>query len=132
MDVSPFTAIAKITIWCSIPHEHYVVNVGERGKSMKSIGEFVYKGVDKREGGSFTNANGQAINYDMAYILKVDEITPEGIYERKLKIDKSNTTLLNKLNSLKPYDHINLSCDIVMYGSVARVIPVDLVQQNNK
>ncbi len=98
---------------------------------MKCKGEFVFKSVEKREGGSFTNDKGQAVNYDMAYVLKVDELTQNGIYERKLKIDKANSVLLNKVQNLKPYDKINLVCDVVLYGANARVIPVD-IDSNNK
>lgn len=94
-------------------------------------GEFVFKGVEKRDAGSFTNDKGQAVNYDMAYVLKVDEISENGIFERKLKIDKANSVLLSKLKNLKPYDKMNLICDVVLYGSNARVIPVDL-DSNNK
>lgn len=98
---------------------------------MKCKGEFVYKSVEKREGGSFTNEKGEAVSYDMAYILKVDEITQDGIYERKLKVDKNNTVLLNKLQNIKPYDKIYLICDVVLYGANAKVVPVDL-DSNNK
>ena len=98
---------------------------------MRCKGEFVFKSVDKREGGSFTNDKGQAVNYDMAYVLKVDELTQNGIFERKLKIDKANSVLLNKLQNIKPYDKINLVCDVVLYGANARVIPIDL-DSNNK
>lgn len=98
---------------------------------MKCKGEFVFKSVEKRDGGSFTNDKGQAVNYDMAYILKVDELTSEGIYERKLKIDKANSVLLSKLQNFKPYDKIILVCDVVLYGANARVIPVD-IDSNNK
>lgn len=98
---------------------------------MKCKGEFVFKSVEKREGGSFTNDKGQAVNYDMAYVLKVDELTQNGIFERKLKIDKANSVLLSKLQNMKPYDKINLVCDVVLYGANARVIPVD-IDSNNK
>lgn len=98
---------------------------------MKCRGEFVFKSIEKREGGSFTNDKGQAVNYDMAYLLKVDEVSQNGINERKLKIDKNNTVLLNKLQNLKPYDKINLICDVVLYGANAKVIPID-IDSNNK
>lgn len=98
---------------------------------MKCKGEFVYKSIEKRDGGSFTNDKGQAVNYDMAYVLKVDELLDNSIYERKLKIDKNNTVLLNKLQNIKPYDKIMLLCDVVLYGSNAKVIPVD-IDSNNK
>ena len=98
---------------------------------MKCKGEFVYKSIEKRDGGSFTNDKGQAVNYDMAYVLKVDELLDNSIYERKLKIDKNNTVLLNKLQNIKPYDKIMLLCDVVLYGSNAKVIPVG-IDSNNK
>lgn len=98
---------------------------------MKCRGEFVFKSIEKREGGSFTNDKGQSVNYDMAYLLKVDEVSQNGINERKLKIDKNNTVLLNKLQNVKPYDKINLICDVVLYGANAKVIPID-IDSNNK
>ncbi len=98
---------------------------------MKCVGEFVFKSVEKREGGSFTNDKGEAVNYDMAYVLKVDELTQNGIFERKLKIDKDNKVLLNKLEKLEAYSKIKIICDVVLYGSNAKVIPVDL-DSNNK
>ena len=98
---------------------------------MQCKGEFVFKSLEKRDAGTFKNSAGQDINYDMAYVLKVDESTYNGIFERKLKVDKENTTLLNKVKNLKPYDKIFLICDIVMYGSNARVVPIDL-DSNNK
>lgn len=98
---------------------------------MISKGEFVFKSVEKRDGGKFTNDRGQDITFDTAYVLKVDELTNQGIYERKLKIDKNNTALVNKLHNLKPYDKITLICEISLYGSQARVIPVD-IDSNNK
>ena len=94
-------------------------------------GEFVFKNLTKRDGGTFKNDKGQDVNYDMAYVLKVDEVSQDGINERKLKIDKNNTVLLNKLQNVKPYDKINLVCEVVLYGANAKVIPVD-IDSNNK
>lgn len=99
---------------------------------MVCIGEFIYKGVEKREGGTFTNDKGQNINYDASYLLKVDELTDSGAYERKLKISKDNTMLVDKLKAKKFYEKINLRCEIVFSNSNVRVIPVDLVDSNNK
>lgn len=100
---------------------------------MKCVGEFKFKGLEKRDGGEFTNDKGQNIKYNESYILKVDESTQKGIYERKLKIDVNNTYLLDKLKLKKPYDPIKLVCDITFYGNSVKVIPVDLyIDSNNK
>lgn len=99
---------------------------------MRAKGEFVYKGLDKRAGGEFLNSNGQPVKYPDAYILKVDEVTEEGINERKLKVDVNNTFLVDKLKALKPYDKVTLECDILLYQNSAKVIPIAVSGSNNK
>lgn len=99
---------------------------------MRAKGNFVFKGLDKRAGGEFTNDKGQAIKYDESFVLKVDELVDGSINERKLKINVNNTTLLNELNKLKPYDKIDLECDVVLYQNSAKVIPVAVSASNNK
>ena len=99
---------------------------------MKCLGDFVFKGIEERQGGEFQNSQGQMIKYESSYVIKVDEITDNGIYERKLKVPKTNVSLINKLKQKKPYDDITLLCDIVLYGSQARVIPIDLQAKDNK
>ena len=94
-------------------------------------GEFVFRGIEKRDGGEFTNDKGELIKYQDAYVLKVDEDTTNGIFERKLKVNKDNSVLLNKIKNIKLYDRICLICDVQFYGSGARVIPVD-IDSNNK
>lgn len=99
---------------------------------MKAIGEFVFKGLENRAGGEFTNERGQAIKYDASYVLKVDEVTESGINERKLKVDTKNIGLVDRLKALKPYDKVKLECDVVLYNSSAKVIPIAIVDSNNK
>lgn len=100
---------------------------------MKSVGEFIYKGIEKRSGGEFTNDKGQNIKYNESYILKVDESTEKGIFERRLKIDVNNNYLIDKLKNKKPYESIKLLCDINFFGNNVKVVPVDLyVDSNNK
>ena len=96
---------------------------------MLAVSEFIYKGVEKREGGEFINDKGQSIKYDASYVLKVDELTPEGIYEMKVKIDKNNTALVDKIKAKNFYDKIKLECEIKFSGSQARVIPVSLIER---
>lgn len=93
---------------------------------MQTKGEFVFKCLDTRDGGEFTNSNGQVVKYDSCYVLKVDELSDKGISERKLKIDKNNTSLISKLKSLQAYDKITLICNVVLYGANAKIVPIDL------
>lgn len=96
---------------------------------MLAVSEFIYKGVEKRDGGEFINDKGTSIKYDASYVLKVDELTPEGVFERKLKINKDNTALVEKLKTKKFYDKVVLECEIKFSGSSARVIPVSLQER---
>lgn len=99
---------------------------------MKCKGEFVYKGIEERPAGEFINSQGRNIKYDSSYSLKVDEVTEKGIYDRKLKVSKDNSVLLEQLKSKKPYDRILLECDVVMYGSNCKVVPLQIIEGNNK
>jgi hypothetical protein len=98
---------------------------------MQAKGKFIFKSLERKDGGKFTNERGQVINYDASYQLKVDENKDGVINERKLKISQKNDLLIQKLMKKNPYDQIELLCDIEFYGSVAKVIPVDLVDNSN-
>lgn len=99
---------------------------------MQSKGKFVFKSLEKKDGGKFINEKGQEVVYDSSYQLRIDENKNGVISERKLKISQKNDILIQKLMKLQPYDKIELLCDIDFYGSVAKVIPVDLIDSNNK
>lgn len=95
---------------------------------MKARGEFVFKGLDKRDGGEFVNDKGQNVKYNESYILKVDEIGEDNsINERRLKVDPKNLSLVDKLKKLKAYDKINLECDVLLYQNSAKVVPVAII-----
>ena len=98
---------------------------------MRAKGEFVFKGLDKRDGGKFLNDKGQEISYSDAYVLKVDEVKDGDISERKLKIDANNTFLIDELKKLKAYDKIELECDILLYQNSAKVVPVAVKSNSN-
>ena len=100
---------------------------------MQTVGNFVFKGLEKREKGEFTNDRGQLIKYPESYQLKVDEIKDGVVNERKLKIAITNDTLVQKLFKKNIYDKIDLLCDVELSNSsLAKVVPVDLVNSNNK
>ena len=41
---------------------------------MIAKGKFKFKSIEEKDGGEFTNAQGQKIKYDSSYSIKVDEI----------------------------------------------------------
>ena len=98
---------------------------------MQAKGKFIFKSLERKDGGKFVNEKGQEVNYDASYQLKVDENKDGVINERKLKISQKNDILVQKLMKKNPYEPIELLCDIDFYGSVARVIPVDLLDNSN-
>lgn len=98
---------------------------------MQAKGKFIFKSLERKDGGKFVNEKGQEVNYDASYQLKVDENKDGVINERKLKISQKNDILVQKLMKKNPYEPIELLCDIDFYGSVARVIPVDLIDNSN-
>lgn len=95
---------------------------------MKSVEEFVFRGLDKKEGGKFINDKGQEISFDPKYNLKVDEVTENGVFERIFKIPV-DSKILETLLILKPYDKVTIEFDIAFYSNGVRVIPVNAVIQ---
>lgn len=96
---------------------------------MKCRGNFVYKGIEEKQGGEFTNDKGQTIKYDGSYSLKVDEVTESGVNEIRLKIPLTNKALFDKLKTKKIYDNIVLDCEVQLSTSYARVVPIDLIEK---
>lgn len=94
---------------------------------MRCEGEFVFKSVNKRDGGEFTNDKGNAISYDPMYILKLDEQTERGIQERTFKFPTTNTELYDTLVSLDAYTKINVLFEIVLYNSQAKLLPIKIM-----
>lgn len=92
---------------------------------MKCVGDFKFKGLIKRDGGSFTDTTGKVINYKESYSLKVDEQTENGIYERQFKV-AIDSPLVAELKALELYDDITLDFDVKIYGTRINVIPVAL------
>lgn len=93
---------------------------------MKCRGNFVFKSLNKQDGGEFTNDKGQNIKFNGSYVLKVDEITDKGPVERKLKFDLTNSYLLEKIKALTAYDRIDITCDVVFYNSQVKLVPIDI------
>lgn len=95
---------------------------------MKCRGKFKFKEIVKKDAGAFTNAQGQEIKYEESYALKVDEKTERGIQERIFKIAK-DSPLVPELQKMSEYTDIVLDCDVVFFGSMIRIVPVEIVKK---
>lgn len=92
---------------------------------MRCNGVVMYKGIEKRAGGTFLN-NGQDIKYDEAYVIKFDEIKEGKINEHKLKFPTSNKVLYDKFAQLNPYTQVEIFCDVVLMNNMCRLVPIDV------
>lgn len=83
---------------------------------MKCQGNFVFKTLTHRDGGTFKNTDGNEVNYPSAYILKVDENLSNGeINEHKFKIDEKNSILVNAFKEFDAYQKIVLEFEVTLY-----------------
>lgn len=100
---------------------------------MKCQGQFVFKSIQHVDAGEFKTSTGDIIRYPSSYKLLVDENTPDGkINAVKFKIPENERTvnLVNELKMLKPYQHIDMLCNIVFYDNSVRVIPEKIQKLN--
>ena len=92
---------------------------------MNCKGIVVYKGIEKREGGTFNNGT-QDIKYDATYVIKFDENKDGQINERKLKFPASNTYLYNKFIGIKAYTEVEIECDVVFSTNSVKLVPINV------
>lgn len=88
--------------------------------------EAVFKSVQLRDGGEFTNDKGELVKYPSSYVVVFDDNSSGDIKERRLKFPETNKTLYNKLSTLEAYSKITLLCDVQLYTANAKVIPIDM------
>ena len=93
---------------------------------MKCKSDFIFKCLEKREGGEFTNDKGELVKFASCYTMKVDEVEGEKITERIFKFPTNNQDLYSQLSSLNAYDKISIIFDVVIYRNNARLTPIDI------
>lgn len=93
---------------------------------MKCKGEFIFRGIERRDGGNFINDKGETISYKPSYKLKVDEQTENGLIERIFKISEEQTQLINFFQTLDNYSKIIILFDITFYGTKINLVPEDV------
>ena len=95
---------------------------------MKCQNNVVFKSVEERVGGTFTNEKGQTINYDKSYLVRFDEEVDGSIQERKVKFKGSNASLFSKFKTLKAYDKINLIFEVTLQNSGCKLEITDFTK----
>lgn len=85
---------------------------------------FVFKSIEKRGAGSFKNEAGEEISYPETYLIKVDENHDGKIDERKFKFSAQNEILAAQFKEIAPYEKIEITFDVLVYQSGARIQPV--------
>ena len=98
---------------------------------MKCEGEFVFKGIETKAGGEFTNERGQVIKYSPTNQIKLDEIIGTKTEERTFKFPVENKELCEKFKSLKIYENIVIVFNIELYKTSVKLIPIDLICESN-
>ena len=93
---------------------------------MKCKGEFIYRGIERRDGGNFINDKGDTISYKPSYRVKVDEVLPNGVFERVLKVAEENTQLINNFQLLDNYQRILITFDVAFYATKVSLVPEDV------
>lgn len=94
---------------------------------MKCKGNFVFKSITHKQGGTFKNANGEDISYKPSYVLKVDELGNNNeINERKFKIAEDKIQLINTLKALEAYTKINLDFNVTIYTNSISLELIDV------
>lgn len=88
--------------------------------------DVVFKSVNTRDGGEFTNDKGEVIKYDPAFVIKFDETVDNQIIERRLKFPITNKQLEKKLRELEPYSKIVLVCNVELFSGNAKLTPIDM------
>ena len=91
---------------------------------MTCKGLFAFKSLEVRKAGNFKRGS-ETVEYGESYILKVDELSKEGVFERKFKIDVKNQGLASALRELELYDKINITFEVNFFLSGVRLTPIE-------
>ena len=90
---------------------------------MNCKGRFIFRYIEKKEAGSFTDENGREIRYDSSYNLKLDEIVEGKPVERKFKIPLTDKNLANDFFNLEAYSPCEVTFDISLFANSVKLTP---------
>lgn len=98
---------------------------------MKCEGSFIFKGIEKRDGGEFTNERGQKIVFKPTYQISLDEIVNGKAEPRTFKFPADNQFLADKFKSLKLYAGVIVNFEIELYKTNIKITPYDVFNEQD-
>lgn len=69
-------------------------------------GLFIFKNIKRKDGGEFTNQQGQRVSYKPSYEVKFDEMVDGEACERKIKVAEDENELIQILSTFKTYQKV--------------------------
>ena len=93
---------------------------------MVCSGNFVFKGIEERDGGEFVNQQGQKITFEPTYQVKVDENVDGKIQERIFKFKQTNKVLAQEFKEINVYDSIEIDFNVELYKNSVKLIPCEV------
>lgn len=99
---------------------------------MKCQGDFIFKGIEKKDGGEFTNDKGQKIVFKPTYQISLDEIVNGKAEPRTFKFPVENQLLADKFKSLKIYNAILVDFNIELYKTNVKLVPCDVICEHEE
>ncbi len=97
---------------------------------MKCEGDFVFKTIEQKEGGTFVNDKGQEISYNPTFQIKVDEVSGTKIEERTFKFSHDNRKLWDKFKVLDIYEKVVIVFEVEIYKTSVKLVPVDVISEH--
>ena len=96
---------------------------GKVKAKMECKGKFVFRSIEKKEAGSFTNENGVKVDYPSSYQIKVDEMIDGKPQERRFKFDIGNKRLADVFYNFDTYTICEITFDVNIYASSVKLVP---------
>lgn len=93
---------------------------------MKCEGDFVFRGIETKEGREFTNDKGQLIKFGATNQIKLDETVGTKTEERTFKFPVENKPLAEKFRHLRLYSNVVVDFNIELYKTSVKLIPTDV------
>lgn len=90
---------------------------------MKCQGKFVFKCIERKDGGEFVTQQGQKITFEPTYQVKVDENVDGKIQERIFKFKQTNKSLAQEFEELNVYDSIEIDFNVELYKNSVKLVP---------
>lgn len=91
---------------------------------MNCKGDFVFKGVKRKDKGEFINDDGKRIEYPAKFQIKVDEIVDGEASERLFNFGEENVDLYAQLSKISCYTKVCLHFDVKLYVNASRLVPI--------